>query len=328
MSCWDVAWVNDLTPEQFVLWNPSLDQNSDNATSRTYDYDCTVTPSMSYCYNLASPTATPAPAAVPPSPRGAGEISGCTRWLKASSDCSAILNGLRMTVGVFYQMNPSVGAGCTGLNPGTYYCYSTNEDGLSGIGTTEDSGATTTLSSTASSTSSTGVVTPTPIQDGMTSDCNKFHFVVSGDGCYAIASNAGINLADFYKWHPAVQTDCSRLFLDTYVCIGVSSSASASATPTPTSATATPTGNKISTDGTCGGTAGMTCAGSQFGTCCSSSGYCGSTSAYCGGGCQSPFGSCETSGGVNVSPDGTCGGTTSGYTCAGSSFGTCCSSSG
>jgi hypothetical protein len=144
---------------------------------------------MSYCYNLASPTATPAPTAVPPSPRGAGEISGCTRWLKASSDCSAILNGLRMTVGVFCQLNPSVGADCTGFNPGTYYCYSTNEDGLSGIGTT--------VSSTASLTSSTGVVTPTPSQDGMTSDCNRYHFVVSGDGCYTIASNAGINLADF-----------------------------------------------------------------------------------------------------------------------------------
>ncbi|KAI6367535.1 hypothetical protein MCOR25_004899 [Pyricularia grisea] len=107
---------------------------------------------------------------------------------------------------------------------------------------------------------------------------------------------------------------------------------------------------KVSTDGTCGGTSGLTCAGSSFGTCCSQYGYCGSLSGYCGTGCQAGFGSCDSSSpsssAVNppasssatpsassspasgkISKDGTCGGA-GGMTCAGSAFGNCCSSSG
>ncbi|KAF2123712.1 carbohydrate-binding module family 18 protein [Dothidotthia symphoricarpi CBS 119687] len=86
---------------------------------------------------------------------------------------------------------------------------------------------------------------------------------------------------------------------------------------------------KISTDGTCGGSKSMTCTGSSFGNCCSSAGYCGSTTTHCSTGCQGNFGGCTTSGTTpgNVSPDGTCGGTKK-YTCAGSSFGGCCSSGG
>ncbi|KAH7175202.1 hypothetical protein EDB81DRAFT_895596, partial [Dactylonectria macrodidyma] len=51
----------------------------------------------------------------------------------------------------------------------------------------------------------------------------------------------------------------------------------------------------VSTDGTCSSNSdpeGATCAGSEFGNCCSEWGYCGSTNAYCGTGCQSAFGSC------------------------------------
>jgi len=101
---------------------------------------------------------------------------------------------------------------------------------------------------------------------------------------------------------------------------------------------------KVTTDATCGGTNQYTCLGSSFGNCCSSAGYCGTTSAYCGTGCQSGFGNCGSNGAVTsakpasstkaatpsaapagkVSTDGSCGGT-SGFTCSGSSFGTCCS---
>ena len=50
----------------------------------------------------------------------------------------------------------------------------------------------------------------------------------------------------------------------------------------------------ISTSGSCGGTGGMTCAGSTFGNCCSANGWCGSAAAYCGQGCQSAFGNCTS----------------------------------
>ncbi|KAL8372365.1 hypothetical protein RB595_001930 [Gaeumannomyces hyphopodioides] len=53
---------------------------------------------------------------------------------------------------------------------------------------------------------------------------------------------------------------------------------------------ATPGGSQVSDDGTCGN--GVTCMGSEFGNCCSSSGWCGSTQDYCGEGCQTSFGQC------------------------------------
>jgi hypothetical protein len=63
---------------------------------------------------------------------------------------------------------------------------------------------------------------PTPYQTGMATNCNKFHFVVSGDECGAIATSAGITLANFYSWNPAVGSTCATLDLGDYVCIGVS----------------------------------------------------------------------------------------------------------
>jgi hypothetical protein len=89
----------------------------------------------------------------------------------------------------------------------------------------------------------------------------------------------------------------------------------------------------VSTDGTCGSGKG-TCAGSTFGDCCSQYGWCGSSAGHCGTGCNSAFGTC-TGGSTTpappppapttkVSTDGTCG-PQGGATCAGSTFGNCCS---
>ena len=108
-------------------------------------------------------------------------------------------------------------------------------------------------------------------------------------------------------------TTVSLSVLTTEIVFTSATAASSSASPSSTP----------STDGTCGPAHnGMTCTGSSFGNCCSSSGYCGSSGAYCGTGCQSAFGTCSAS-----SPDGTCGGT-NGYVCTGSTFGNCCNTSG
>lgn len=46
--------------------------------------------------------------------------------------------------------------------------------------------------------------------------------------------------------------------------------------------------NGTTTNGRCGaGFYGATCAGTDFGSCCSAGGYCGDTDAHCGDGCQS-----------------------------------------
>jgi hypothetical protein len=134
--------------------------------------------------------------------------------------------------------------------------------------------------------------------------------------------------------------------------------------------TTVPTTNKVSPDGSCGGSKGYTCIGATDGDCCSQYvsrpqlvstacllihspryGYCGKTSAYCGKGCNSAFGKCNNqspskvassalqtstrsvavtspSSSAKVTQDGRCGnanGATGGFSCAGSSYGDCCS---
>jgi chitinase len=79
------------------------------------------------------------------------------------------------------------------------------------------------MSSNASQTSSSSppVVTPTPIQPGITTNCDSFHLVVSGDLCGAIAAAADVALTDFYAWNPTVGSMCANLWLGYYVCIGI-----------------------------------------------------------------------------------------------------------
>lgn len=82
-------------------------------------------------------------------------------------------------------------------------------------------GGTTTSSSSSPTTTGDGVSTPSPIQRGMVSTCNNFYLVQSGDTCASIVATAGISLADFYTWNPAVGSTCAYLGLGDYVCIGI-----------------------------------------------------------------------------------------------------------
>ncbi|KAK2736107.1 chitin binding protein [Colletotrichum kahawae] len=104
------------------------------------------------------------------------------------------------------------------------------------------------------------------------------------------------------------------------------SSAAGQATGTRTASASASTNTNPSSDGSCGGTKGFNCLGTNYGDCCSPYGYCGNTTAHCDTGCQSGFGKCSGTGSdVNVSLDGKCGntGTSGSETCQGSTFGNC-----
>jgi hypothetical protein len=62
--------------------------------------------------------------------------------------------------------------------------------------------------------------------------------------------------------------------------------------PKASSTSTTSPSSNVSPDGTCGGTTGYTCAGSQFGSCCSKYGYCGATGDFCGSNCDPDSGKC------------------------------------
>jgi hypothetical protein len=130
----------------------------------------------------------------------------CNKFYEVVKDdgCYDIAAAKSIALDDFYKWNPAVKSNCSGLQPGFYVCVG--------------------LVSTATSTSSTGlgVATPTPTQTGMAGNCNKFYDVVKDDGCYDIAAANSVALNDFYKWNPAVKSDCSGLQPDFYVCVGIS----------------------------------------------------------------------------------------------------------
>ncbi|KAK7527912.1 uncharacterized protein IWZ02DRAFT_352448, partial [Phyllosticta citriasiana] len=98
---------------------------------------------------------------------------------------------------------------------------------------------------------------------------------------------------------------------------------------------ATPSGIPFP-DGACGPTyGGQTCANS---TCCSEWGFCGIGDGYCGAGCQAAYGKCNSGAQSSATstapsssapgttyPNGACGASAGGQTCANAPSGPCCS---
>jgi len=241
LTCWDVASWAGQTPEQFALWNPSIDQNTNASTSPTYDYDCTLTPSVSYCALLASPTPVTSTTATPKSPRASGEAESCIDWAQVDeyTDCAALLANSRISLARFYELNPSAKSDCSGLALGTWYCIDTPDDHAGTLTEPRTVTATATSSGTASPTST--VTPPGPTQSGIPSDCNEYVMQQDGVYCYDMAVAAGISLDELYAWNPALNGDCSGLWAGYAYCVGRAGSASSSPTPTPTTASPTPT---------------------------------------------------------------------------------------
>ncbi|KAH7137618.1 hypothetical protein EDB81DRAFT_655805, partial [Dactylonectria macrodidyma] len=106
----------------------------------------------------------------------------------------------------FYSWNPAVGNTCANLLAGYYVC----------VGTTTSTQPSTTT------TAKTGIATPSPVQTGIPSECDKFYLVSSGDTCSAIVSAEKITVTNFYSWNPAVGSTCASLWVGYYVCVGVS----------------------------------------------------------------------------------------------------------
>ncbi|KAH2284926.1 hypothetical protein KXW02_002191 [Aspergillus fumigatus] len=93
-----------------------------------------------------------------------------------------------------------------------------------------------TLTTTASTANATvpSVSTPAAVQSGIVSDCTEFYKAIAGDGCYAIATAHDITLAQFIAWNPAVNSDCSGLWVDEYYCVAVAKATSTTSyTPIP-----------------------------------------------------------------------------------------------
>lgn len=89
----------------------------------------------------------------------------CTQWgyVYNFTDCNSLLGLYDLTIAELYEMNPSVGSDCTGLNVGTYYCVSWFPNGEN----PDDWGYQYTDTAVVTATStvpSDGISTPSPVQ--------------------------------------------------------------------------------------------------------------------------------------------------------------------
>ncbi|KXG49682.1 Peptidoglycan-binding Lysin subgroup [Penicillium griseofulvum] len=143
-----------------------------------------------------------------------GDTSYTQYYLVQNGDtCYNIQNRyMNFTLAQFYSWNPAI-SGCKGLVEGDYVCV-----GAKG-------------SSIPSSSSSAF-----PTQSGVTSKCNKWHYVSGNDTCSSILSEFGLTAAQFYSLNPATGANCSALWRKTEACVGVPGF-----TPSPTTSTTKPT---------------------------------------------------------------------------------------
>ncbi|KAK4209498.1 LysM domain-containing protein [Rhypophila decipiens] len=198
-----------ITHSQFLTWNPAVSSNC--ATNFWAGY--------AYCVGLtAAPTTT----------------SSTSRY--------------GLTRAQFIAMNPSLSQDCSvGFWSGYAYCVrlgppvtiTTSSSSLRTTSTTSTTSSTstswfnstysiqhpTTSWSIATPTRANNTWPPTQTQAGQPSFCNYWHLVRAGEDCRDIirryADEQFMNPIDFYAWNPAVQEDCSGLYIKHWVCVGV-----------------------------------------------------------------------------------------------------------
>jgi hypothetical protein len=78
-----------------------------------------------------------------------------------------------------------------------------------------------------------------PTQPNLVSNCDKFHFVKTGDSCQGLATQYGITLNQFLTWNPSAGSTCGGLWAEAYACVSIIGH---EPSPTPTTTTPPPGG--------------------------------------------------------------------------------------
>ncbi|RAO73092.1 uncharacterized protein BHQ10_009104 [Talaromyces amestolkiae] len=239
ISCANVVAAVGITLTEFETWNPLVADGSTCELTSGFDYCIQVDFESSTSTTLTATTTllSTTSGISTPSPVQTGLVANCNKfYLLATNDtCASIAADAGLSLATFYSWNPAVGGTCADLEIGDYVCIDT-------VGYT----FTSVTASATTTTTGDGISTPSPIQTGMVPTCDKFYLVVTNDTCSSIATAAGISLATFYSWNPAVGSSCAYLGLGDYVCIDIIGYTITTTTASAT-ATSTTTGDGIST---------------------------------------------------------------------------------
>ncbi|KAL4860719.1 hypothetical protein BDV12DRAFT_191538 [Aspergillus spectabilis] len=152
--------------------------------------------------------------------------------------CQSFASNWGLSVSEFQELNP--GTTCPDIDTRKAYCV---------VGTvTEDAPGTTLTTTTSTSTTTTPKNTttttqpptaanptvPTPTMPGIVDNCDSFYKVSSGDQCETISQRHSITTAQLRSWNSEINTDCTNLWLDYYICVHVPGATTTSLTTTTT----------------------------------------------------------------------------------------------
>lgn len=136
---------------------------------------------------LVSPGRVAAQDDSPTAPTFADTIWNCSGWhtVVANEGCWDIEQKYNITLTQFLSWNPSVSSDCaTNFWPDEAYCVR--------------------------------VGAPDPTLPNIAANCDKWHTVVTNEGCWDIEQAYNITLAQFLSWNPDVSSDCGTNFWPNY----------------------------------------------------------------------------------------------------------------
>ena len=196
-SCQTVITKKSITLAQLTSWNPTVGSSCTGLWADVYV--CT-----SIIGHTPTPT-NPGNGIETPSPIQDGMVDNCDAFyfVESGDTCASIASKNRISVSQFTTWNTGLGSNCQSLWLGVYTCVSIVGHNPS------------------PTNPGNGIETPSPIQDGMTKNCKKFHFVAQGEACAVIAAKYKISVQQFTSWNPAVGPNCAGLWAETYACVGV-----------------------------------------------------------------------------------------------------------
>jgi hypothetical protein len=127
--------------------------------------------------------------------------------------CADILDDWNLLIAQFFDYNPSVKSDCSGLWTGYQYCVRTPsyvDQTHDGIGST--SSVASSVTAIPASMTNSRPSSSAPVQAGQPTDCIRWYTAQAGDSCSSVADAAFVTLDQFYRWNPAVSSDCTSGF--------------------------------------------------------------------------------------------------------------------
>lgn len=197
----------DSSKEYCVIGTVTSSPTTTTTTSTTTNPTTTSEPTPPTTTTTTKTTATTTKSASDHDPTIPGLAGDCDKFYQIVSgdQCDLVEKKNGISDSQFKQWNSQINDQCSNLWLGYYVCVHVP-------------GATTTSTSPGGSSPTNG---PSLQMPGIVDNCKTFHMVVSGDNCYNIQAKYNISLDQILAWNSQVNHECTNLWADYYICVGV-----------------------------------------------------------------------------------------------------------